>query len=88
LYPNQAENYDTFAWVLYQKAEYGKAKEAIDLALSKDKNGNESIFEHKGDILYKLGQTENAVYAWEKALELNKSNRKLEKKIKDRTIIE
>jgi hypothetical protein len=38
--------------------------------------------------LYKLGQTENAVYAWEKALELNKSNRKLEKKIKDRTIIE
>jgi tetratricopeptide (TPR) repeat protein len=88
LYPNQAENYDTFAWVLYQKAEYGKAKEAIDLALSKDKNGNESIFEHKGDILFKLGQTENAVYAWEKALELNKSNRKLEKKIKDRTIIE
>jgi predicted negative regulator of RcsB-dependent stress response len=73
---------------LYQKAEYSKANEAIDLALSKDKNGNESIFEHKGDILFKLGQTENAVYAWEKALELNKSNRKLEKKIKDRTIIE
>ena len=88
LYPNQAENYNTFAWVLYQKAEYSKANEAIDLALSKDKNGNESIFEHKGDILFKLGQTENAVYAWEKALELNKSNRKLEKKIKDRTIIE
>jgi tetratricopeptide (TPR) repeat protein len=88
LYPNQAANYDTFAWVLYQKAEYGKANEAIDLALSKDKNGNESIFEHKGDILFKLGQTENAVSAWKKALELNKSNRKLENKIKDRTIIE
>ncbi|MCP9762805.1 tetratricopeptide repeat protein [Lacihabitans soyangensis] len=87
-YPNQAANYDTFAWVLFQRGEYNKANEAIELAIAKDKNGSESIFEHKGDILFKLGQTENAVSAWKKALELNKSNKKLENKIKERTIIE
>lgn len=88
LYPNQAANYETYAWVLFQKAEYGKANEAIELALSNDKNGSERIFELKGDILFKLGQTENAVSNWKKALELNKSNKKLENKIKDRTIVE
>ncbi len=88
LYPNQASNYDTFAWVLYQKAEYNKANEAIEMAIARDKNGSESIFDHKGDILFKMGQTDNAVLAWKKALELNKSNKKLENKIKERTIIE
>lgn len=88
VHPNHAGNFDTYAWVLYQKADYLKANEAIDLALSKDKNGSETIFEHKGDILFKLGQIDNAVAAWKKALDLNKSNKKLENKIKDRTIIE
>ncbi|MCP9757671.1 hypothetical protein EGI26_21110 [Lacihabitans sp. CCS-44] len=88
LYPTHSHNYDTFAWVLYQKGDLAKANEMIDLAISKDKTGTDSIFEHKGDILFKLGQTDNAVEAWKKALELNKSNKKLENKIKDRTIIE
>jgi tetratricopeptide (TPR) repeat protein len=88
LYPTHSLNYDTFAWVLYQKGDLAKANEMIDLAISKDKTGTDSIFEHKGDILFKLGQTDNAVEAWKKALELNKSNKKLENKIKDRTIIE
>lgn len=88
LYPTQSANFDTYAWVLYQKGDLAKANEMIDLAISKDKSGTDSIFEHKGDILFKLGQTDNAVEAWKKALELNKSNKKLENKIKDRTIIE
>lgn len=88
LYPGQSANFDTYAWVLYQKGDLAKANEIIDLAISKDKDGRDSIFEHKGDILFKLGQIDNAVAAWKKALELNKSNKKLENKIKDRTIIE
>ena len=88
LYPGQSANFDTYAWVLYQKGDLAKANEIIDLAISKDKDGSDSIFEHKGDILFKLGQIDNAVAAWKKALELNKSNKKLENKIKDRTIIE
>lgn len=88
LYPTQSANFDTYAWVLYQKGDLAKANEIIDLAISKDKDGSDSIFEHKGDILFKLGQIDNAVAAWKKALQLNKSNKKLENKIKDRTIIE
>jgi tetratricopeptide (TPR) repeat protein len=88
LYPGQSANFDTYAWVLYQKGDLAKANEFIDLAISKDKEGSDSIFEHKGDILFKLGQIDNAVAAWKNALELNKSNKKLENKIKDRTIIE
>jgi tetratricopeptide (TPR) repeat protein len=88
MHPNLAANFDTYAWVLYQKGDYLKANEAIDLALSKDKNGSGSIFEHKGDILFKIGQIDNAVIFWKRALELNKSNKKLENKIKERTIIE
>ncbi len=88
LYPAQSANFDTYAWVLYQKGDWAKANEIIDMAISKDKDGSDSIFEHKGDILFKLGQIDNAVTAWKKALDLNKSNKKLENKIKDRTIIE
>lgn len=87
-YPNQATNFDTFAWVLYQKGDFEKALENIELALLKEKKGNESIYEHKGDILFKLGQIELAVDSWKKALDINKSNKKLENKIKERTIIE
>jgi tetratricopeptide (TPR) repeat protein len=87
-YPERASNYDIYAKVLFAKGDFSKANEMIDLAISKDKNSNESILEHKGDILFKLGQIEPAVGFWKKALELNKSNKKLENKIKERTIIE
>jgi tetratricopeptide (TPR) repeat protein len=88
IYPERAGSYDAQGWVLFLKGDYIKANEVIDNGIAKDKNGSESIFEHKGDILFKLGQTEPAVGFWKRALELNKSNKKLENKIKERTIIE
>lgn len=88
IYPERAGSYDALGWVLFLKGDYIKANEVIDNGIAKDKNGSESIFEHKGDILFKLGQTEPAVGFWKKALELNKTNKKLENKIKERTIIE
>jgi predicted negative regulator of RcsB-dependent stress response len=50
---------------------------------------NATHFEHYGDILFKLGETENAVQQWEKAKTmLSSSNEILNKKIANRKIYE
>ncbi|MCP9769703.1 hypothetical protein EGI22_17505 [Lacihabitans sp. LS3-19] len=88
LYPSNPANYDTKAWVFFKNDDYKKANETIDIALSKTDKPSELILEHKGDILFKLGQTENAVNYWQKAYNITKSNKKLENKIGQKTIIE
>lgn len=55
--------------------------------MSKTENPSESILEHKGDILFKIGQTENAVNYWQRAYNINKSDRKLENKIRQKPLL-
>jgi predicted negative regulator of RcsB-dependent stress response len=50
---------------------------------------NATHFEHYGDILFKLGEVENAVQQWEKAKNmLTTSNETLNRKIANRKIYE
>ena len=86
--PNQAAYLDTYAFVLAQNNNLAKANQMIDKAIENSIQPNSGILEHKGDILFKLGQKDAALDFWKKAFELNKLNKKLENKIKDRTIIE
>lgn len=86
--PENATYLDTHAWVLYAREKYREAKKVIEKAL----NGgmaNATHFEHYGDILFKLGEVENAVQQWEKAKSmLSTSNDILNKKIANRRVYE
>lgn len=88
LYPGNAQYLDTKALVLYNSQKYTEANEIIDKALKASKKPSFRIFELKGDIMYKLKQTDEALSFWEKSLDVNPNNQALIKKIKDKAIIE
>lgn len=84
--PNNATYLDTYAWILYKKGEYTKALNYIEQALAADSTTSDVLYEHAGDICYRLGYTERAITYWQQALELQRKaeavDEKLIKKIK------
>jgi tetratricopeptide (TPR) repeat protein len=76
---------DTYAWVLYKLKEYQDAKKYLEMAL---KSNNGTIIEHYGDVLFKLGQTDEAVEQWKKAKALGETSGMIDKKIADRKLYE
>ena len=68
--PNEGYIWDTYAWILYQKGDYEKAKDAIDYALQyiEDYLDPATYYLHAGDIYYKVGQKKKANAFWQKAL--------------------
>jgi tetratricopeptide (TPR) repeat protein len=90
LIKNHPENptfLDTYAWVLFTREKYREAKKVIERAISTGK-ATATHFEHYGDILYKLGDIDEAVQQWEKARGLNANSETLNKKIANRKIYE
>lgn len=86
--PNNATYLDTYAWVLYVREKYKDAKKVIEKAIGTGL-ASATHFEHYGDILFKLGDVENAVKQWEKAKNmLTTSSETLNKKIANRRIYE
>jgi predicted negative regulator of RcsB-dependent stress response len=43
-------------------------------------------FEHYGDILFKLGETDDAVKQWQKAKSMDSNNEAIDKKIANRRL--
>lgn len=78
---------DTYAWVLYMRGKYKEAKKVMEKAIA---TGNVSAihYEHYGDILYKLGNIDEAVKQWQKAKGLNPNAELIDKKISDRKLYE
>jgi tetratricopeptide (TPR) repeat protein len=85
--PDNPTFLDTHAWVLYVRQKYKDAKRIIERAISTGK-ANASHFEHYGDILYQLGEVDNAVKQWERARGMNAKSETLNKKIANRKIYE
>lgn len=85
-HPDNAAYLDTHAWVLYTREKYREAKKYIEKAIQ---SGNVSAthFEHYGDILFKLGDVDEAVVQWKKAKSLGQSNEFIDKKIANRKIL-
>lgn len=80
---------DTYGWILYQKGEYKKAKEYIELAIKKEEaNASGTLWEHLGDIYFKLGERNKAMESWRKAKELGTDSDLIDKKIKDEKLYE
>jgi tetratricopeptide (TPR) repeat protein len=73
LEPENGAFLDSMAWVLYQQ---GKVKEALpwmEKALKHATEPDPTLYDHLGDVYWKLGKTEQARDAWRKSLELEKS---------------
>jgi len=79
---------DTYAWVLFAREKYKDARKAIEKAINSG-SASAAHFEHYGDILFKLGDVDDAVTQWEKARSmLTTGTEALTKKIANRRIYE
>jgi tetratricopeptide (TPR) repeat protein len=88
LKPNIASFLDTKAWIYYQQADYQNAAIWIDKAIESGGMKSGTIVEHKGDILWKLGKTADALDFWKRAKELGSAGEKLDQKINNQNLIE
>lgn len=89
LRPGEATFLDTYGWILYKEAKYDQAKEYIQKAV--DANGPDAdgtLFEHLGDVYYKLNDKERAILYWQKAKEKGTDNPLIDKKIQERKLYE
>jgi Tfp pilus assembly protein PilF len=84
--PDNATYLDTYAWILYRQERYEEAMQYMERALAADSVASDVLYEHAGDICYKLGNVERALNYWKQALELQRKAEsvepKLERKVK------
>lgn len=88
LEPNNATYLDTYAWIFFVQGSYTLAKMYIESALANDTTKSSELVDHYGDILFMLGDKENAVEQWKKAKELGKESEILDRKIAEEKYIE
>ena len=81
--PQNATYLDTYAWILFKQNDYRAAKFYIERALLYDKK-NETLLDHYGDILFALGDIENAVAQWIKSQAAGNESEILQKKITEK----
>ena len=88
LEPDNGTYQDTYAWVLYKLEEYELAKEWLLKALLNGSDKSAVVVEHYADVLYKLGEVEEALMQWKKAKELGDASEFLNKKIEEGKLYE
>lgn len=88
LQPNTPSFEDTYAWILFKQKKYTDAKVWIEKALAHGKDKSATQTEHYGDILFYLGDVDNAVQNWKKAKDYGTQSPLLERKINERKYIE
>jgi tetratricopeptide (TPR) repeat protein len=90
--PNNYIFLDTHSWVLYKQGRFKEADNLNDKAIKYGGDGQAIVWEHKGDIWYKLGQKDKALLHWKNAKTLSKSGGEvspnLNQKIKKEMLIE
>jgi tetratricopeptide (TPR) repeat protein len=80
---------DTYAWILYQKGSYADALKWIELAIAAlEKPNSAELFDHYGDILFKLGRVDDAIAKWKTALEIEPDKDGLADKIRLKKIVD
>ncbi len=79
--PDNGAYLDSYAWVMFKR---GKYKEALKYQLLAIKASDEDaiLFDHMGDIYFKLNELEKAQSHWRKALELDPENESILEKLK------
>ena len=85
--PRNGTYLDTYAWILFKKEDYERARNYIDQAVINNENHSSDILEHAGDIYALCGDMEKALKYWEEALAGDTKNKTLKKKIKRKKYI-
>jgi tetratricopeptide (TPR) repeat protein len=78
--PNNDSYLDTVGWVYFKLGRYDEAQKYISKAIGAG-GTSATVYEHMGDIQYKLGEKKKAEQFWKQALEMNSSNQDLKDKI-------
>jgi tetratricopeptide (TPR) repeat protein len=88
LEPDNPAYLDSMGWALFKLARYASAEEKLRAALRYD-GSDPAIREHLGDLLIATGRAEEAVQAWQAALECGheEPNRVLEKMERARALL-
>lgn len=79
--PQNATFLDTYAWVFYKRKEYTMAQLYIEMAIKNECRPSSDIYDHYGDILLAVGNKQEALKQWKKALELDAGNKELLEKV-------
>jgi Tfp pilus assembly protein PilF len=85
-HPNNGTYLDTRAWVLYELNRFAEARIVMEAALKDRENVSATLWEHYGDVLFRLKLVDKAVEAWKEALRLDSSRESVDKKIRLRQI--
>ena len=85
LSPNNKSYIDTYGWILFQQGKYTEAENWLSRA-AKMGTKNAVIFEHYGDVLYKLDRKEDALIYWKEAKAIGGGSEFLDKKIADKKL--
>lgn len=85
---NNASFLDTYAWICFELGLYTDAKYYQEQALEHGKEDMSTIYEHYGDILFKLNELDKALMYWNKAKENGSKNKALPSKISTKKYVE
>lgn len=88
LEPNNSSYLDTYAWILFQLADYNGAKEWQEKALKAGGDKSGTVVEHYGDILMQLGKKDEALEYWKKAKEMGTDSGTIDRKISEQRYLE
>jgi Tfp pilus assembly protein PilF len=82
LVPGQVSYIDTYAWVLFQMGRYPEARTWMEKAIAAGARDG-VILEHYGDILFELGEKEQAMKNWRAAKEAGDASELIDRKINE-----
>jgi tetratricopeptide (TPR) repeat protein len=88
LEPGNSSYQDTYGWILYQMGNFAEAKIWIQKAIDSGGKNNGVILEHFGDVLFKLGDKENALKYWNEAKIKGDGSDLLDKKLSEKKLFE
>ncbi|PQJ09456.1 hypothetical protein CJD36_019645 [Flavipsychrobacter stenotrophus] len=89
LRPNETTFLDTYGWILYKMGDYEKARENIERAANaNDRKADGTIYDHLGDVYYKLKDKAKALQNWKIAKEKGVADPRLDKKISEEKLYE
>lgn len=89
LRPNETTFLDTYGWILYKMGDYEKARENIEkAAIANDRKADGTIYDHLGDVYYKLKDKAKALQNWKIAKEKGVTDPRLDKKISEEKLYE
>ena len=82
--PKNANNLDTYAWILFCQGRHSEARIYIEQALQNDSTNSVVLLEHAGDIYACCNDIGKALEYWKKAAaqQTAKKNKTLFRKIK------